>query len=73
MKKQKYATKAISSIITQIVMKTDVPGYTIGVIESFIPTDEEIAKMSTKETRMWITTNNKRMKAICKLMNEQNL
>lgn len=62
----KYITITMSGIITRIVTKTDVPGYTEGVLEVFLP-DE--TKMTQKESRDWVKQNNKRMTAICDFMN----
>lgn len=68
--KDKYVTTEVSGIITQIAKPTDVPGYTEGIMEVFLP-DE--TKMTDAESRKWIAENNKRMKAICKFLNENNL
>ena len=56
----KYTTVKISGIITQIAKKTDVEGYTEGILEIFYP-DEEAEN--------WIEENNKRMTAICNFLN----
>lgn len=69
----KYTTVKTSGIITQVALTTDVPGYTIGVIESMLPTDEEREVWSGRMAEKWTRENNKRMKAICKLLNEKNL
>ncbi len=68
--KEKYITDTIGKIITRISTKTDIPGYTHGVIESFICDPEELTE---KEVNQWIKENNKRMKAICKFLNENDL
>jgi hypothetical protein len=68
--KKKYVTKSIAGIITQIAKPTSVEGYTEGVMESFLP---ETDNMTAKECDKWIRENNKRMKAICKLLNDNNL
>jgi hypothetical protein len=65
----KYTTVEISGIIMQVALKTDIKGYTEGVIEAFLPE----SGLSEKEERAWIIKNNKRMKAICKFLNENNL
>ena len=69
----KYVTVTVSGIITQIANETDIPGYTVGVIEIFFPDDEEMKGWSKKQERDWILANNKRMEAICKFLNENNL
>jgi hypothetical protein len=65
----KYVTVEISGIVTQIAKELE-PGYTEGVIEIFFPDEGELTK---KQEREWIVENNKRMKAICKFLNENNL
>lgn len=65
----KYITQSISGIITQIAKPTKIKGYTEGVIESFLP-DEGLTPSQEKE---WIKENNKRMNAICKFLNDNNL
>jgi len=69
----KYVTVVVSTIILQIAEETDIPGYTKGVIEAFLPDDEEVEKMSKKHEKAWIAANNKRMIAICNFLNENNL
>ena len=54
----------------QIAKKTEIVGYTEGVIESFLPDENS---MTAKEERLWIKNNNKRMEAICKFLNDNNL
>lgn len=66
---KKYTTVTISGIITGIALETDVKGYTEGVLEVFLP-DED---MPEKEVSKWVKENNKRMKAICKFLNENKL
>jgi len=65
----KYVTVEISGIVTQIAKKLE-PGFTEGVIEIFFPDEGELPKNQEKQ---WIAENNKRMKAICKFLNENNL
>lgn len=67
----KYTIVEISGVITQIALKTEIEGYTEGVMEIFFPDDVE--KWSTKKSNKWIAENNKRMKAICKFLNENSL
>lgn len=69
-KQPKYITVKIGGIITQIARPTEIPGYTEGVIEAFLP-DED--KLSDKECDVWIKQNNHRMTEICKFMNNNNL
>lgn len=71
--KPKYITREISGIITQIATTTGVNGYTIGVIESFIPDEEETKFWSEEDHDKWIKQNNIRMKAICEMLNDRNL
>ncbi len=66
----KYVTVEISGIIIQIAKKLE-PGFTEGVIEIFFPDDD--VKLTKKQQNAWIAENNKRMKAICKFLNENNL
>ena len=66
----KYVTVEIHGIVTQIAKKI-APGYTEGVIEIFFPDDD--VKLTKKQQNAWIAENNKRMKAICKFLNENNL
>ena len=66
----KYVTVEISGIVTQIRQHLGAVGYTEGVIEIFFPDEGELTK---KQEREWIAENNKRMKAICKFLNENNL
>lgn len=66
----KYITSRVGNIITQIAKETDIVGYTEGIIEVFLP-DE--TKMTNTECRKWIKENNKRMQAICKFLNENDL
>ena len=67
---KKYVTVEISGIVTQIAKKLE-PGFTKGVIEIFFPDDD--VKLTKKQQNAWIAENNKRMKAICKFLNENNL
>ena len=55
----KYTTVKISGIITQIALKTEIEGYTEGIIEIFFPDD--IDKWSGKKQSEWIKENNKRI------------
>lgn len=66
---KKYTTVEVGGIITQIATKTNIEGYTEGLLEVFIP-DNLVEK---KETEKWIKENNIRMSKICKLLNDNNL
>jgi hypothetical protein len=69
----KYTTVKINGIITQIAETTDVKGYTAGVLEAFLPDEDEMKGWTKKHEQLWITRNNKRMEAICELLNERGL
>ena len=65
----KYIVAYVSGIAMQVAVKiTD--NYTMGVIEAFLPDENTL---TPKEEKQWIKDNNKRMKSICKLLNENNL
>jgi len=66
----KYTTIKIGNIITQIVVKTNIKGYTEGIIEAFIP---DADNMTDEQAETWIKENNKRMNAICEFLNKNNL
>ena len=70
---KKYTTVTISGIHTQIAMNTNTKGYSVGVMEVFLPTDEEMKGWSDKKTGKWIAENNKRMEAICNFLNGSGL
>lgn len=65
-----YQTFKAHGVIISIGATTDVPGYTKTVLESFLPSDEELKAWNEKKTNKWIKSNNKRMEAICKFLNE---
>jgi hypothetical protein len=73
MKNKRYHIVLIGGIITQIATQTEVKGYTKGVIESFLPDDDELEKMSEQEEAGWIIENNRRMSAICQFLNDEKL
>lgn len=66
----KYILVTISGIHTQVALKTKTKGYTIGVLEAFMPDAE---KWGDAKSNKWISENNKRMKAICKMLNDNGL
>ena len=67
-----YTTVEISGIITQIAKEIKVEGmpygtkYTEAIMDIFFPDDNKTGKK-------WILENNKRMIAICKFLNENDL
>ncbi len=63
----KYTTVKTIGIITQIAKETDIPGYTEGVLQCFLPDEDQ---MTEAEEKKWIEKNNKRMNAICNYLNE---
>lgn len=67
---EKYILVTISGIHTQIAMNTETEGYSVGLMEVFLPTDAEIEGWSRKKTNKWIVGNNKRMEAICDFLNK---
>jgi hypothetical protein len=69
----KYITVSVSNITTQIAKETGIKGYTEGVIEVFFPDDSELEKWTDKQRADWERANNKRMKAICKFLNGNDL
>ena len=69
----KYTCCKIDKLINRIDLKTETPGYTNGVLEIFYSSDEELLTWSRKEVKEWTRANNKRMRRICKLLNEEKL
>ena len=63
----KYVTTKIGEIITRIAIETEVPGYTEGIMEVFLPDHE---RWSEKKCNAWIKENNARMTAICNFLNK---
>lgn len=70
---KKYIVCYNCGVASRIATKTDAEGYTLGVLEPFFPSDEELLKWSRKEVREWTKTNNRRLKAVCKFLNENQL
>lgn len=66
----KYTTVKVSGVIISIGKVTDTPGYVEVVLESMLP-DE--TKMSDKQSRSWIKSNNSMMIKVCRLMNDHNV
>jgi hypothetical protein len=46
---------------------------TKGVLRSIWPSQEELLPMSRKEVREWTRTNNRRLRKVCKFLNENKL
>jgi hypothetical protein len=67
----KYIIVKCGKVITRIAEATAIHGYTIGIIEPFFPSEDELKAWTKKNELEWIRTNNKRMRAICKFLNEQ--
>ena len=59
-------------VAIRIARKTDVPGYTIGVLEPFLLSYEEMNKMTELEIGKWVEDNNKLLESVCKFLNEQH-
>ena len=73
MPQPKYILISISDVIIQIAEKTETKNYTEGILESILPDDEELETWTDKQIKDWEASNNKRMKAICKFLNDNNL
>jgi len=71
MRKPKYVVDYISGVASRIAIPTKTPGYTIGILEPFYPSDEELAVWSGPEHKKWIKENNERMEAICEFLNNR--
>lgn len=67
-----YVPIKINSIITAVGFEIQ-EGYYESIVETVYPSDEELDKFTKKDNKAWVTANNKRMTAICKLLNEQKL
>lgn len=68
-----YSTVKINGVIISIGKITDIRGYTETIIEAFLPSNIELEKMKPKQINKWTVLNNRRMEAICKFLNENNL
>lgn len=69
----KYTLVKISGVATSIAKPTEVKGYTVSILETVFPDDSEMDVWSKKQSSDWVKQNNKRMEAICKFLNENNL
>ena len=70
--KEKYRTHEVRGVKVQIeeVMDMVFMGFTKGLLEAYIP---EMKGWTEKRKQLWITENNKRMEAICELLNKKGL
>lgn len=73
MQQPKYICVTVNGIILQIAKHTEIKNLTEGVLEVFLPDDSELERWGEKESEDWTLSNNKRMKAICKFLNDNNL
>lgn len=73
MAKKKYFVDYIGTCASRISIKTDIAGYTEGILEPFFPTDEEMEVWTDEQHDKWQDENNARLEAICKFLNENNL
>lgn len=70
MEKIKYVTVKSSNII--IAIGEDLgQGFSATILETFLPTEEDLADWSDKKTDKWIAENNKRMEDICQFLNDR--
>ena len=69
----KYITEKIGNLITRISLETDTKGYTVGMLEPFFLSDEEMNLMTDEQVDTWVEQNNKRMIAVCNHLNEIQL
>ena len=73
---KKYIVVYSAGLATRIARKISPFGrgsYTEGILEPFFPSDAELLKWSRKEVREWTRANNKRLREICKFLNEKKL
>jgi len=68
-----YSTVKVSGVIISIGKNTEIKGYTETILESFLPTDEELAEMDNRDIKKWTKINNIRMERVCEFLNENNL
>lgn len=66
----KYTIITISGIHTGIGLSTDIEGYTEGILETVLPSDEELEEWGENAIKNWTQNNNARMEAICEFLNE---
>lgn len=68
---KKYITQKVSGVIIGIGEALKPEGYSKTVLESVLPSEEELDKMSERQTNAFIRKNNKMMEAICEFLNLQ--
>ena len=73
MPQYKYICVSIEGVITQIAIQSSIKGYTEGILQTFYPDESEYKNWTKKQNQDWVLQNNKRMKAICKFLNDNNL
>lgn len=64
---KKYKVIYQGNIATRIAIEIDVKGYTEGVLEPFFP---EFDEMTPTEKHLWVVENNRFIKRVCQLLNE---
>jgi hypothetical protein len=69
----KYTTVKVDGVIIAIGKTTNVKGYAETVLESLLPTDRELDKMSQRKQVAWTKKNNAFMETVCKLMNDHDV
>lgn len=71
--KVNYITVKISGVIISIGKEdSNIKGYCEVILESFLPTEEEMENWSKAQEVKWIKENNERMEAICEFLNNRN-
>lgn len=65
----KYTTVKVHGVIIAIGKTTEIEGYTESVLESVLPSDEELDAMSDEDQEAWENKNNKLMESICDFLN----
>ena len=66
----KYIVVYIGAIAIQIAVEKDIRGYTEGVLEAFLPESEG---WKSNQINRWTKQNNRRMEAICEMLNNKQL
>jgi hypothetical protein len=67
----KYVLVTVSGIHIAIGRSMGISGYTESVLESVLPSDEELERMSDQDCESLIIKNNKMMQSVCKFLNSQ--
>ena len=73
LQRKQYICITVNGIILQIAEQTKIKGYTEAILESFLPDDSELKKWDQEQAENWTLANNKRMLAVCKFLNDNNL